>query len=74
MCIHQPRAVPAKKVAGDASDALGWHLFCTYYILIYPSLVECLNRLPSSSTDARGSLDDIRIEAAHVISSISFGE
>lgn len=37
------------------------------------SLVECLNRPPLSTTEAQGSQDDIRIEAAHVISSISYG-
>ena len=43
-------------------------------MLTCPRLVECLNRHPSSSTEAQGSQDDIRIEAAHVISSISYGE
>lgn len=37
------------------------------------SLVECLNQPPSLSKEPQGSLDDIRIEAAHVISSISYG-
>ena len=38
------------------------------------SLVDCLSNFPPSSTEAQGSHDDIRIEAAHVISSISYGK
>ncbi|KAH7923488.1 ARM repeat-containing protein [Leucogyrophana mollusca] len=37
------------------------------------SLVSCLNHPPPSFGEAQGSQDDIRIEAAHVISSISYG-
>ncbi|KAH7908768.1 armadillo-type protein [Hygrophoropsis aurantiaca] len=37
------------------------------------SLVSCLNHPPPSFGEAQGSQDDIRIEAAHVIASISYG-
>ncbi|EIW84663.1 ARM repeat-containing protein [Coniophora puteana RWD-64-598 SS2] len=37
------------------------------------SLVGCLNYPPSSYGEAQGSQDDIRVEAAHVISSIAYG-
>ncbi|KAH0826931.1 ARM repeat-containing protein [Lanmaoa asiatica] len=36
------------------------------------SLVDCLNHPPTSG-EPQGSQDDIRVEAAHVISSISYG-
>ncbi|KAG1756841.1 ARM repeat-containing protein [Suillus paluster] len=36
-------------------------------------LVNCLKHPPTSYADTRGSHDDIRIEAAHVIASISYG-
>ncbi|OJA13588.1 hypothetical protein AZE42_02727 [Rhizopogon vesiculosus] len=37
------------------------------------SLVNCLKHPPTSRADTQGSHDDIRIEAAHVIASISYG-
>ncbi|EGN95883.1 hypothetical protein SERLA73DRAFT_162574 [Serpula lacrymans var. lacrymans S7.3] len=37
------------------------------------SLVGCLSRAPLPQSEAQGSQDDVRIEAAHVISSISYG-
>lgn len=36
-------------------------------------LVNCLNPPPTSYADTQGSHDDIRIESAHVIASISYG-
>ena len=47
---------------------------CLHLVLTPLSLVESLNYVPSSLTESQGSQDDIRIEAAHVISSISYGE
>ncbi|KAL0946370.1 hypothetical protein HGRIS_012601 [Hohenbuehelia grisea] len=37
------------------------------------TLIECLNHSPSVLDEPQGSKDDIRIEAAHIISSLSYG-